>query len=228
VIVRLLSKPSTPQISRITIDSATPGDTVLIDGKELGVAPLDLPLGSVSGPIRVVPQPPAAVPGAVLAMSESAPSAPPPAARAATPAAADAPRDGGIRIVAPIPLQVIEGDRVLGSSANGPVFTTPGVHEIELINNTFGYRSRQTVRVAAGRVMSLDVRPPNGTLSINAQPWAQVFIDGRAVGDTPLANLSLPLGEHDVVFRHPQLGERRQKAIVQAGTLTRVSVSFNQ
>jgi hypothetical protein len=55
-----------------------------------------------------------------------------------------------------------------------------------------------------------------------------VFIDGRAVGDTPLANLPIALGEHEIVFRHPQLGERRQKAVVQAGGLTRVSASFNQ
>jgi hypothetical protein len=97
-----------------------------------------------------------------------------------------------------------------------------------LINSTFGYRTTETVRISAGRVAPLDLKPPNGSVSINAQPWAQVFIDGRAVGETPLANLSIPLGEHEVVFRHPQLGERREKAIVQAGTLTRVSVSFTR
>jgi hypothetical protein len=46
------------------------------------------------------------------------------------------------------------------------------------------------------------------------------------MGDTPLANLSVSLGEHDVLFRHPELGERRQKAVVKADTLTRVSVTF--
>jgi hypothetical protein len=223
VIVRLLSTSRAAQAARVTIDSASPGDTVLVNGKEAGVTPLELPVGSLTGPIRVVPQPPEAVPGSVLAMS-AAPAAPAPAA-ASSP---DVPRTGGIRIASPVAVQVIEGDQVLGSSANGPVFMSPGVHQIELINNAFGYRAKQTVRVTAGRVVPLEVNPPNGTISINAQPWAQVFIDGRAVGDTPLANLSVPLGEHEVVFRHPQLGERRQKAIVQAGTLTRVSMSFTQ
>lgn len=225
VIVRLLSASRAALAARVTIDSASPGDTVLVNGKEAGVTPLELPLADVSGPIRVVPQPPDAVPGSVLAMSSApapAPAAPPPAG---TP---DAPRTGGIRIASPVAVQVIEGDQVLGSSANGPVFMSPGVHQIELINNAFGYRARQTVRVTAGRVVPLEINPPNGSISINAQPWAQVFIDGRPVGDTPLANLSIPLGEHDVVFRHPQLGERRQKAIVQANALTRVSMSFTQ
>ena len=115
---------------------------------------------------------------------------------------------------------------MLGSSANGPVFATPGSHQWDLINNELGVRTRQTVQIVAGRVGSVSVVPPNGNLSVNAQPWAQVWIDGRQVGDTPLGNLSVPVGEHEILFRHPQLGERRQKAVVQAGTLTRVSASF--
>jgi hypothetical protein len=226
VIVRLLTTARAARsAARVTIDSAAPGDTVMVDGKEVGVTPLDLPLESVRGPIRVVPQPPAAVPGAVLAMSDAAQ---PPAPVAAATSAPDTARTGGIRIVSPVPVQVVEGDQVLGSSANGPVFTTPGVHQLDLINSAVGYRTRQTVRVTGGRVVPLTLTPPNGSLSINAQPWAQVFIDGRAVGDTPLANLSISLGEHEVVFRHPQLGERRQKTMVQAGTPTRVSMSFAQ
>ena len=69
---------------------------------------------------------------------------------------------------------------------------------------------------------------PDGRLNANAQPWAQVLVDGRPIGDTPLANVAVPVGDHEVTFRHPQLGERRQRITVQAGTLTRVSASFAQ
>jgi hypothetical protein len=224
IIVRLLSARAS-QPARVTIDSASPGDTVLVDGKDVGVTPLDLPLSVVTGAIRVVPQSPEPVPGSVLATSESAQPLTPASPPAPT---AGPPRDGGVRISSPVPVQVVEGNDVLGSSSNGPLFLSPGVHQLELVNSTFGYRTVETVRISAGRVLSINLKPPNGSVNINAQPWAQVFIDGRAVGDTPLANLSVPLGEHEVLFRHPQLGERRQKAIVQAGTLTRVSASFTR
>jgi hypothetical protein len=225
LIARLASRPPAATTARLTVDSGTPGDTVLLDGQQVGVTPLELPIGASSRSIRIVSQTPAVAPGAVLAMSQ-APSPPPEPAPAARP---DVARDnsGGIRIESPIVVQVVEGEKVLGSSANGPVFTTPGVHELDLINNVLGFRTKQTVRVTAGRVIPLQINPPSGTISINAQPWAQVFIDGKAAGDTPIANLSVPLGEHEVVFRHPQLGERRQKAVVQAGALTRVSATFN-
>ena len=67
---------------------------------------------------------------------------------------------------------------------------------------------------------------PNGRVSINAVPWAEVSIDGTPAGQTPLANLSLPIGTHEVVFKHPQFGERKQTITVKVDGLTRVSQSF--
>ena len=55
---------------------------------------------------------------------------------------------------------------------------------------------------------------PNGTLNINAQPWAAVWLDGNSIGETPLGNLSVVPGEHEIVFRHPELGERRERTMV--------------
>ena len=213
LIARLVSRtPANAEPSgQPTVDSASPGDAV------------DVPLSADSRSIRVEPQSQPIAPGAVLAMSQT----PRPGLDPTLGAKPESPRSGGIRVISPVAVQIVEGERILGSSANGPVFTTPGVHQLDLINNVLGYRTSQTVRVVAGRVVPLQIEPPNGTISINAQPWAQVWIDGKAVGDTPLANLSVPLGEHEVVFRHPQFGERRQKAVVQAGGLTRVSATLN-
>lgn len=63
---------------------------------------------------------------------------------------------------------------------------------------------------------------------MNAQPWADVWIDGRQYGETPLANLNIPIGDHEVVFRHPELGERRVTVTVRADQPTRVSASFER
>jgi serine/threonine-protein kinase len=65
-----------------------------------------------------------------------------------------------------------------------------------------------------------------GRVSLNATPWAEVIIDGRDIGQTPIANFSLPAGKHEIVFRHPQLGERRQTITIQPGALVRVAESF--
>jgi hypothetical protein len=136
-------------------------------------------------------------------------------------------RSGGVRLVTPIELKVLQGDRVLGSSADGPIVTTAGSHQLDLINTALGYRSQYAVTFKAGEITSLTIAVPNGRLSVNAQPWAEVWIDGRALGETPLANLSVPIGEHELIFRHPQFGERKQSIVVRADTPARVSTTFD-
>ena len=50
---------------------------------------------------------------------------------------------------------------------------------------------------------------PRVAVSINAIPWAEVWIANERLGETPIGNLPLRIGPHEVVFRHPELGERR-------------------
>ena len=137
-------------------------------------------------------------------------------------------RTGGIRLSTPIDLTVLDGDRVIGSSVEGPIFAAAGRHEFEFVNSATGYRTRQVVEVKAGQIVPFTVPVPNGTLNINAQPWAAVWIDGNSVGETPIGNMSVVPGEHEIVFRHPELGERRQKTMVRAGAETRVAVNFEK
>ena len=130
--------------------------------------------------------------------------------------------------MSPVELQVIEGDRVLGTSSDGPVVASAGSHELEFVNAAIGYRARQIVQIKAGQIVSMSITPPGGRVSVNAVPWAQVWIDGRALGETPIANVSVAAGEHEIVFRHPQFGEHREKATVKSGALTRVSATLGR
>jgi hypothetical protein len=133
-----------------------------------------------------------------------------------------------VRVVSPIDLQVLEDGRVLGSSTDGAVLAAAGTHQLEFVNAALGYRSRQTVQIKPGEIRSLAVTPPSGRISVNAVPWAQVWIDGNPVGETPLANLPVPAGEHEIVFRHPQFGEHHERAVVRPGALTRVSATLGR
>jgi hypothetical protein len=40
-------------------------------------------------------------------------------------------------------------------------------------------------------------------VSLNAVPWAQLEIDGRALGNTPLRELELGVGRHAIRAVHP-------------------------
>jgi hypothetical protein len=140
---------------------------------------------------------------------------PPPAAAVQT---------GGFRITSPIELHVLDGERVVGSSTSGPIMAPAGRREFEFVNSVIGYRVRRAIDVRAGQIVSFTIPIPNGMLNVNATPWAGVWIDGVSYGETPLGNISLVPGEHEIIFRHPQFGERRERTIVRADSETRVSV----
>jgi hypothetical protein len=126
----------------------------------------------------------------------------------------------------PVQAQVFEGGRSLGATGTGRIRLSPGPHDLQLINDALHYRVTEHVEVASGRVLTLNVTPPSGTLSVNAVPWAEVLVDGRSLGQTPLGNVPVPIGPHRVVFRHPKLGERQQSISVVADGPTRVGVDF--
>lgn len=140
-------------------------------------------------------------------------------------ARAPSPPSATLRVLSPIDLEIFQGPRRLGSTHDAAIELPTGRHRLLLVNTEFGFSAQRVVDVAAGQALSLNVTPANGRVNINATPWAEVWVNGLSMGVTPLAAVSMPLGDHEFVFRHPQFGERRRKARVRSG-VTLVSVSL--
>jgi serine/threonine protein kinase len=229
VLLVMRAQPAPPVTVPITVESLQDGDSVVVDGKLVGVTPMKVDIGPSVRSIEIVPsvqdKPVFSTPSPVVAAPEPPATSP---AAAAIAAAAARQKSGGLKINSAIDIQVLEGDRVLGSSADGPIVASAGRHEFDFINPAFGFRSRQQVEIRSGQIINLNVTPPGGRVSVNAIPWAQVFINGNLVGETPLANVPMPVGEHQLLFRHPQYGDRSEKFIVRSGALTRVSATLGQ
>lgn len=141
------------------------------------------------------------------------------------PTGAAAPRVGGLTVASAIDLVVLEHGATIGSTG-APLAVSDGRHTLDFVNQALGFRLALPVSVAGGRMTTLKVPLPNGRVSINADPWARVTIDGTEVGSTPLANLAVPIGTHEVLFAHPQFGERRQTVVVKVDGIARVTQSF--
>ncbi len=162
----------------------------------------------------------------IAARPQASASVAPPPARAA--AALPATGTGWVRIDAPFEVEVYEQGRLLGSSGLGSVALSAGGHALELVNEALGYRVVTKAVVLAGKTTTLPVETPRAVVHVNAQPWAEVLVDGTVLGDTPLANVMLPIGHHQLVFRHPELGERTQTFTVRAGGPNRVSADLRR
>ena len=125
-------------------------------------------------------------------------------------------------------MQILYKGNLVGSSEMPRIVLPAGAHELELVNAGLDYRVFRTVEITAGQTTSVGLKPPMGTLAVNALPWAEVWIDGQRAGETPIGNLSIAIGDHEVLFRHPELGEQRRIVTVGALGPARVGVDMKK
>jgi len=155
---------------------------------------------------------------------------PPPPRPAAAPAAArPAPAgslSGWLHVEVPVAMRITEDARLLGTTDVDRLMLPTGDHVLDLRNDELGYATRQMVTIKAGETSVLPVRLPSASISINAKPWAEAWVDGERVGETPIGTLMRTIGRHEIVLRHPELGERRVPLVVTMAQPARVSVDF--
>lgn len=210
-----------PAVGQLAVQTDPAGAKVLVDGTERGVAPLTV-ADLAPGDHQVVLQAEGVTARHTVTIQAGG------TASLMVPLAATAsgPTSGWFALKAPFTIEIREQGRLLGTSDSDRIMTTAGRHELELVSDTLGYRATRVVQVPAGKVATLPLDLPKGTMNLNATPWAEVWVDGERVGETPIGNLQVPIGPHEIVFRNPQLGEKRQAVSVTLTAPVRLSVDM--
>ena len=124
---------------------------------------------------------------------------------------------GLLMISTPIALQAFEGDRLIGTSQASPWQLRAGRHEVTLVNSAIGFQLKQAIDVEAGQTTGLALTVPSALLSIDVPPDTRLTIDGESLDPGPLKSRPIAPGQHDVIARHPTLGERRLRVTMAAG-----------
>lgn len=204
----------------LRVDTEPTRQIVLVDGIERGYSPVSVPaltpgehlvvVRTAGGNVRRTIQ---VRPGETVSLVVSGTDAP-------------TLRAGYVTFVSPIQLELREGGRVVGTTDVERLILPAGEHEIEMSNAALGFSATRRITIAADRTTSVPVEVPTGTLNINALPWAEVWLAGERIGETPIANLSRPIGNYEVVLRHPQFGERRARVTVSAKQTARLGVDM--
>jgi hypothetical protein len=157
---------------------------------------------------------------------EPVPAAAPAADATRTAAPAPAMVAGLLSVDAPVALHVYLRGKLVGTTEADTIMLPVGTHDLALENGAVGFKLRRSVTVQAGRTTSVKIDPPSGVLHVNALPWAEVWIDNQRAGETPIGNVQAPIGTREIVFRHPELGERRTTVLVTLKGPARVSMDM--
>jgi PEGA domain len=207
---------------RLSVVTDPPGARVAIDGRPRGTSPVvvhDLTpeehkvnvtsdTGSVERTVMVTPGGTASV---MFSLSK-----------------VSGPVGGWLSISAPFDVEVVENEDVIGTSGTSRIMMAAGRHDITLTNRSLGYHEARKIEVTAGKTMAIRVEAPKASVSVNARPWAEILLDGTSVGQTPIANLLVTVGSHEMVFRHPQLAERKQTIVVTAKGPNRIAADLTK
>jgi hypothetical protein len=219
----------TAEMGGVRVSSEPAGVPVAIDGTRRGITPLtvaELPAGehtvTVFGPGGSIQNKVAVAAGGVASVSVTLPTAAKAVATGGTTAV------GYVTVDAPVELQLLENGKLVGTSRMDRIILPAGPHDIEAVNETLGYSSTQRVTVTADKATRLQLDVPTAKVSVNAIPWADVTIDGKSVGQTPIGNLAVAIGSHEIVYKHPQLGEQRQTITVTVAGPNRFSAAMRR
>jgi hypothetical protein len=222
---KYLEFADTPLTGMLVVHSQPAGAKVVVDGTPKGVAPITLE-GLPPGDHEVVLQNGTVSSRHVVKiLAGTTASLVAPVAEAAP---AEGPVSGWVSVKAPVAIEIREDGQLLGTTETDRVMMAAGKHVLELVNASLGFRETRTVQVPPGKVASIAVELPKGSVNLNAAPWAEVWMDGRRIGDTPIGNLEVTIGPHEFVFRHPELGEKKHAVSVTTGAPVRVSVSMTK
>jgi hypothetical protein len=216
------ASPAPAVLGSVAVTTTPVGARVFVDGRSRGVSPLTI-ADLAAGDHRVAVERDAAKSERVVAVQPGTT-----ASVVFTLAGRTGPVGGWLTVTSPFDVQVIESDDVVGMSASSRIMLPAGRHTLTLANGALGFTESKTVDITPGRVTTVRVDPPKAALNVNARPWADVFIGDINAGQTPIANVPVSIGTHQVVFRHPQLGERRETVVVTAKGPNRVSVDLTR
>lgn len=209
-------------LGALSIATDPPGALVTVDGRPRGVSPVtvaDLTTEehkvTVTGEAGVVEKTVRVAAGTTASVMFSL-------------SARTGPVGGWLSIAAPFDVEVLEHKDVIGTSGMTRIMLASGRHDVVLRNLSLGYSEVRTLNVAAGKTTSFRVDAPKARVSVNARPWAEVTLDGDNLGQTPIANLEVAIGSHEVVFQHPQFGERKQTVVVTVKGPNRIAADLTK
>jgi hypothetical protein len=217
-----LELPETPSSGSLLVQSDPAGARVTVDGVDHGVAPVSV-ADLAPGDHEVILQAEGGAPVKQRVVIQAGVTS---SVLAPVSTASAGPVSGWLSVKSPVAIEIRQGGRLIGTTDSDRIMMAAGRHEIELVNATLGFNVTRTIQVPPGKVAPINVELPMGVINLNAAPWAEVWIDGRRVGDTPIGNLPIAIGPHEVVFRHPQLGEKRQAVSVTLKAPVRLSVDM--
>ena len=133
---------------------------------------------------------------------------------------ASRPERAQLEVESSLPVDVFEDGRLLGKTPLR-VMLPAGPHVLRFTSPGLGLLRSEHMTLKPGEHREQRLDFAKGRLDVDAVPWADVYLDGKRLGATPLQSLSVWEGTHVLRLVAPQ-GEKTLDVQVTPGSTTRV------
>ena len=179
--------------------------------------PIALPLILVVQPIPPPPPPPVAMASLAVAPPPAPVVVPPPVPVEAPSHLARRPHPTGLLTVeCNVPARALLDGSPIGTTPVPRFTTSPGEHKLRVENAALGLSRSATVVLKEGRETVERIEFKKGRLNVQVDPWADVWLDDKKLGQTPLAAREAWEGKHALRLVGDR-GEKRLDVEVTAG-----------
>jgi hypothetical protein len=84
------------------------------------------------------------------------------------------------------------------------IFVAPGTHTIKLTSKSKMINYTTTIKVESDGEVTKTIMLKKGKLSVSIKPWADVYINGSRIGQTPFPPKELYEGSYNLTFKNPK------------------------
>ena len=109
----------------------------------------------------------------------------------------------------------------------GPFLVPAGPQHVRVFHEGLGFERQRPLSLQAGQNYFFEIRGRTGWLRLAVAPWAQVAIDGKPMGLTPLPRIGLLEGVHRLRLENPDIGRFHEATVrIEAGREATVKVDL--
>jgi hypothetical protein len=200
---------------QLKVESSPAGAHVLVDGRDVGAAPLTLSEITVGGHTVVLESPE----GSVRRRVEIA--------EGTTEHLTESIFPGWVRVSAPVEVTVSEDGKPVTLDNRSRALLKPGVHQLRIDNTALQFSELHKVEVEPGATATVDIDTALSTLSITSTDPAEISMDGTSLGDAPIVNLPVKLGTRTIVATD-RLGNQQRLTITVTSRPAIVDITFHK
>ncbi|MBN2694256.1 serine/threonine protein kinase [bacterium] len=102
-----------------------------------------------------------------------------------------------------------------------------GTYTVSIKSKSLMLNYSKTVRVSSGKTTTEELNPGKGKIAISVKPWANVFINDKKIGTTPIAPQTVFEGEYSIRLENPKGSPITKTVSVKDGETKLIMESFN-